>query len=236
MKFLLMVMTDEAAARAMSADERDRRVAEHGAFGRELRVAGKWVSSARLRFAPEATTIRRDGVVTDGPFAETKEVLGGFYLIEAESTAEAVAWAKKLPLGDAGAVEVRPAATGATWRGPLAGAKKFTLMIVMSEERIASSSVDDVFASIDHHYELSLELAEQRKFVSSRGLGPAASSLTIRSQNGERVVTDGPFAETKEVVAGYFVVSCDNMAEAIAWGKRLLFTHDAIEVRPVWEA
>src|SRR5581483_844573 len=124
MKFLLMVMTDEAAARAMSADERDRRVAEHGAFGRELRVAGKWVSSARLRFAPEATTIRRDGVVTDGPFAETKEVLGGFYLIEAESTAEAVAWAKKLPLGDAGAVEVRPAATGATWRGPLAGAKK----------------------------------------------------------------------------------------------------------------
>ena len=122
MKFMLMIMTDEKAEAALPPGEIDKIVAQHTAVSRQLRAAGKWVASNRLRFSGEATTIRVQGgkhVVLDGPFAESKEVLGGFYLIEADSREEAIEWAKKLPLRDVGAIEARPARTGAPWRGPI---------------------------------------------------------------------------------------------------------------------
>jgi hypothetical protein len=239
MKYLLMMMTDEVAERALSPEDVDRIVARHMVVGGELRAAGKWVDGARLAFGTDAVTVRRcgdDAIVVDGPFAETKEVLGGFYLIEAASTAEAIAWARKLPLRDVGAIEVPPAATGAMWHGRLDGARKFMLMIVVDEARQASEPMDAVLRAIDHHYELSLELAAEHKFVCSRGLTPSAGAVTLRAPRGEPAVSDGPFAETKEIVGGYFIIACDDREEAIAWAKRLLYTHDAIEVRPLWEA
>jgi hypothetical protein len=111
MKFLLMIATDEQAARARSASEIERTVVGHAAVDRDLRAEGRLVASARLRFSPEARTVRRrDGrhVVTDGPFAEAREQLGGFYLIDVESMDEAIAWAQRLPLAERGAIEVRP--------------------------------------------------------------------------------------------------------------------------------
>ena len=111
MKYMLMIMTDEDAETALSDATVKQIVAEHVDFGRELHAAGKYVDSYRLRFSAEATTLRRHGdrwIRTDGPFAESKEQLGGFYLIEAESKDEAIAWARKLPLRDGGAIEVRP--------------------------------------------------------------------------------------------------------------------------------
>jgi hypothetical protein len=111
MNYLLMIMTDEAAEAALASSEVEAIVARHEALGRELRAAGKWLDARRLCFSRDATAIRlRDGghVVTDGPFAESKEALGGFYLIEADSMEEAVEWAKRLPLREVGGVEVRP--------------------------------------------------------------------------------------------------------------------------------
>ncbi|HJQ84147.1 MAG TPA: YciI family protein [Candidatus Binatia bacterium] len=111
MKFLLMIVSDEQGEAARSPAEVERIIAQHQAVGRELRAAGRWIDGARLRFGRDAVTVRvRDDrpVVLDGPFAESKEVLGGFYLIEAASRDEAVGWAKKLPLGPTGAIEVRP--------------------------------------------------------------------------------------------------------------------------------
>lgn len=236
MKFMLMMMTDEKAEMSLPPGEIDQIVAQHVAFGRELRAAGKWVSSSRLRFSPGATTIRiQDGkpVILDGPFAETKEALGGFYLIEADSKEEAIAWAKKLPLRDAGAIEVRPARTGAEWHGKIRGAHQFMVMFIANMEKPMSKA--DVFQAIDSHYELSLDLAAQGKFVSSRALEPSPTAATLRMKNGKTVVVDGPFAETKEFVAGYFLIACDAEKEAVEWAKQLMFGSDACEVRPVWE-
>jgi hypothetical protein len=235
MKFMLMIMTDEPTERALSAGEIDKIVAGHTAVGRELRAAGKWVWSNRLRFSDEATTIRvRDGrhVVVDGPFAETKEQIGGFYLIEADSKAEAIEWAKKLPLRDGGAIEVRPARTGAQWRGELRRGQHFMVMFIANMEKPMSR--DAVFRAIDAHYELSLDLAAQGKFVSSRALEPSPAAATVRWKHGQHVVSDGPFAETKEFVAGYFVIACDSKNEAVEWAKHLMFGSEACEVRPVW--
>jgi hypothetical protein len=235
MKFMLMIMTDETTEKALPADEIDRIVTQHNAVGRELRAAGKWVWSNRLRFSDEATTIRvRDGkhMVFDGPFVESKEQIGGFYLIEADSKAEAMEWAKRLPLRDVGAIEVRPARTGAQWRGEVRRGQHFMVLFIGNLEKAMSREA--VFRAIDAHYELSLELAAQGKFVSSRALEPSPAAATVRWKNGQHVVSDGPFAETKEFVAGYFVIACESKDEAIEWAKPLMLGSDACEVRPVW--
>lgn len=83
----------------------------HMTFTRELHEAGALVDSAPLAAPSEAKTVRikrRDRLVVDGPFAETKEVLGGYYLIEAESLDAAVEWAKRLRHDGEGSIEVRP--------------------------------------------------------------------------------------------------------------------------------
>jgi hypothetical protein len=236
MKYLIMILTDEEAARARSSAEMGAVVAQHEAVDAGLREAGKWVSSHRLAFSPEASTIRcRDGraLVVDGPFAETKEQLGGTYLIEADSKEDAIAWAKKLPLGDRGAIEVRPARTGATWRGEVRGAHRFMTIFIADQQR--PQARDAVFRSIDSHYELSLDLAAQGKFVDSRALEPPSAAVTLRRKDGAHVLSDGPFAETKEFVAGYFVIACDSKEEAMQWAERLMLGSEACEVRPLWE-
>jgi hypothetical protein len=60
--------------------------------------------------------------------------------------------------------------------------------------------------------------------------------VRIARANDATVISDGPFAETKEVVLGYFVVACDTKAEAVDLGRRLMGGNDAAEVRPVWDA
>ena len=79
-------------------------------FGEEVHGNGAFVAGEALESISTATTVRvKDGerLVTDGPFAETKEQLGGFYLLECENLDEAIAWAKKVPLSGGG-IEVRP--------------------------------------------------------------------------------------------------------------------------------
>lgn len=83
----------------------------HGRFSGELAAAGKIRGGSELKPTASATTVRqRNGTRTvhDGPFAETREQLGGFYLIEADDLDEALAWARKLPMAGDGSVEVRP--------------------------------------------------------------------------------------------------------------------------------
>jgi hypothetical protein len=96
---------------ALGAAEQRRVMEEHEAFGKALREQSKLVCSFRLQPIEQARTVRMhaDGslAVTDGPFAETKEALGGFYVIEADSLDEALEWARRgrfVP----GANEVRP--------------------------------------------------------------------------------------------------------------------------------
>ena len=236
MKFMLMMITDENAEAALTPGALDKIIAQHVAVGRELHDAHRWVSANRLRFSREATTIRlQDGqhVVWDGPFAESKEQLGGFYLIEADSKAEAIDWAKKLPLRDVGAIEVRRARTGAQWRGTIDGKQQFMLMFIANRDKALPRA--DVFRSIDAHYELSLELAAHGKFVGSRSLEPSTSAATLRLRDGQLAVVDGPFAETQEFLAGYFVIACESKEEAIDWAKQLMLGNEVCEVRPIWQ-
>jgi hypothetical protein len=111
MQYLLLIHDDESQWSTMSDDERDKLYAGYGTFTNEVRESGALIGANQLQPTTTATTVRvRDGetLTTDGPFAETKERLGGYYLIEVESLDEAIEWAAKIPTARTGTIEVRP--------------------------------------------------------------------------------------------------------------------------------
>ena len=110
MQYLLLFYADEQWRESLSDDERAAITREFYALHDELQESGGYVTGAPLRSTESATTVRvRDEelIVTDGPFAETKEQLGGFFLIEADSIDAARTWAAKVPAARHGSVEVR---------------------------------------------------------------------------------------------------------------------------------
>ena len=111
MKYLCLVYLDEKKWDAQSSSEYDALVREILDYREDLRAGGHLVLADALHHDQPATTVRiRDGKVsvTDGPFAETKEQLGGFYLIDADDLNEAIRLAAKIPSARLGSVEVRP--------------------------------------------------------------------------------------------------------------------------------
>jgi hypothetical protein len=111
MQYILLIATDETADQALSPDEQAAQTAAYGAWVEECASRGALVSGERLRYTSDATTVqvRNDQVVTiDGPFAETKEQIGGFFIIEVDDLDQAVQAASMLPGARTGSVEVRP--------------------------------------------------------------------------------------------------------------------------------
>ncbi len=117
MQYALLIYEDETAYRDENGRAWNEIIAQHQAFAAELVEKGLLRGGAGLKTTNTATTVRRAGGqcgLHDGPFAESKEQLGGFYLIEAADLDEALAWARKLPLAGDGSVEVRPIIDGTT--------------------------------------------------------------------------------------------------------------------------
>lgn len=110
MKYALLLYSSEDAG-PQGEEAMVEEMPKWFAFTEELDQAGKNLGGEALLPAAMATTVKvRDGqrITTDGPFAETKEVLGGFYIIDVENLDEAMAWAEKIPSAPYGSVEIRP--------------------------------------------------------------------------------------------------------------------------------
>lgn len=109
MQYLLLIYEDERIYQAEGAVESI--IAEHNTFAGEAAAAGVLRGGNGLKETATATTVRARGgsrTVHDGPFAETHEQLGGYYLLEVANLDEAIAWARKLPMAQDGSVEIRP--------------------------------------------------------------------------------------------------------------------------------
>ncbi len=114
MKYLCTIYFDEKRLEALSEEEGQACLRDSDAFERLLQADGRLIASHPLQPVAMATTLRHGpgGVsATDGPFAETKEQLGGFVLIEAQDLDDAIRIASGIPAGKLGCVEVRPVAT-----------------------------------------------------------------------------------------------------------------------------
>jgi hypothetical protein len=111
MKYLLLIYSDEKADANMSKEEMDAWMGEYNAYTEAMLKAGVSQAGDALQPTATATTVRvKDGkkVTTHGPFAETKEQLGGYYLLNCNNLDEAIDWAAKCPGARVGSIEVRP--------------------------------------------------------------------------------------------------------------------------------
>ena len=111
MKYLLSIYNDESSWDSASPDQTQKMIEAYYAFGREVEERGAFLAGEGLQPTSAATTVRvrnNERLITDGPFAETKEQLGGFYLLECKDLDEAIEFAAKIPGAQDGSVEVRP--------------------------------------------------------------------------------------------------------------------------------
>lgn len=111
MQYLLLIYDNEKDFEAMPEEAAQKVMAGYMKFGTDIKASGHLVGSNRLKPVDSATTVRvRNGktTTTDGPYAETREQLGGYYLIEAKDLDEALKIAAKIPSAEFGSIEVRP--------------------------------------------------------------------------------------------------------------------------------
>ena len=199
----------------------------------------------------------------DGPFAETKELIGGFWLIQAKSREEAIEWAKRVPFQE-GEVEVRPlfeltdfpvdpAEKPDGWReqeeqfraAPPPARKPGTIryLAILKADKDTEAGVlpDEKFLSaMGAFFE---EGVKAGVILSGEGLQPSSKGARVRYSGSKRTVIDGPFAETKELVAGYAILQFTSKDEAIEWTKRFvqvdapgrLGAESECEIRPFFQ-
>jgi hypothetical protein len=111
MRYMLLIYTNEQADATASKAERDASMADYYAYGDAMTKSGAFKAGEALLPTSSATTVRvRDGkkATTHGPFAETKEQLGGFYMVDVANLDDAIEWAAKCPGAKYGSIEVRP--------------------------------------------------------------------------------------------------------------------------------
>jgi hypothetical protein len=111
MKYAFTIYGDESRRESASEEDQQAMAQAYGALTQEMQDKGVLVAGEGLYPTQTATTVRvreTDREVTDGPFAETKEQLGGFYILDVKDLDEAIEWAAKIPGSQVGSVEIRP--------------------------------------------------------------------------------------------------------------------------------
>ncbi len=245
MQYVLMIHAAESRYANQTKEEVEAMMQAYGAFSRDLFATGRAGDCAALEGTHTATSVRvREGrrSVKDGPFAETREQLGGYYVLTAETEEEALAWAAKIPDAKGGTVEVRPVVSmpgAAPENKPTVEAKthkEYLLLIYESAE--ARNAVSDAERQkvFGRYIALSADLRAAGKMVAGEPLQPVATARSVSVKGAERVVRDGPFAETREQLGGYYRVWAKNLDDAIAIAAKIPAAETGtIEVRPVMD-
>jgi hypothetical protein len=249
MRFMILIKADESTEAGVPPSE--QLLTEMGTYNESLVNAGVMVAGeglhpskrgVRVRFAGNRTT------VIDGPFAETKELLAGFWLWNVKSKEEAIEWLKRCPnpTGAESVVELREAgcASGLEGVSPQppstgAGAKRFIVLIKSDADMEAGVNPgNERLAAMARR---NAEAVQEGTLLLGEGLQPSAKGARVRFSGRSRTVVDGPFTETKELIAGFWLIQVASMDEAIEWVKRYPYPRDRtadyeIEIRPVFEA
>jgi len=200
-------------------------------------LAGELADREMLRrgapLADESSAVRVrlcDGkpFVTDGPFAESKEVLGGFWIIEVADRAEAIDVACRTPHAKFGTVEVH----SVRWRDAAADPGKGTPFLFAFLVEPGLSDPDG--SKIQEMVSFGESLKREQRFVETAPLVLGESAARIATRQNKLVITDGPFAETKEAVGGYSLVRVADSGAAVDLAKR--YPHakwGTVEVREI---
>jgi hypothetical protein len=245
MKYLMLHAVEESAYRNAETCADPEALA---AWIAEMTARGVVLDGARLRPVADATTVRvTDGgtEVTDGPFAETKEQIAGYDVIECPDLDTAIAVAGAHPTIRNGSIEVRAFDEGMpdpeVPEDPAEGMRRY-LMLVCADmrramaERDRADQAEEVEPEADGNDDIEQWIADAgARRLYGWPLDWPDRAVTVRRVDGRVVTTDGPFAETKEQIAGYDLLECHDLDEALAAaGTHPIAGRGAIEVRPLW--
>lgn len=201
--------------------------------------AGVFLAGDPLCPETDATTVRIRGgrlVITDGPFADIKEWVSGYSILACESLEEAERWAASHPTSWFAPTEVRALAgepidfPPGPVPPPADGRTRYVMFVCTD----SSATAADAAGATPIDQWVDDTGSRGVRLFGSELTGPAAARSVVRLRNSETVVTDGPFAETKEQIAGFDVLDCADLDEAIATAAAHPMSRAGLlEVRPV---
>ncbi|HEX9041061.1 MAG TPA: YciI family protein [Trebonia sp.] len=232
MRYMLI----HAADPDLAAEWDDAAQAVFSSWIEETIRTGVNLQGSRLRPTADATTVKiRSGelIITDGPYAETKEQVAGYDLLECASMDEAVRWAGGHPSSWTGAIEVRALPDHAPAVPlPAPGEGKVRYMMLVCTDPAVDPQEFDRIEPVDPWVE---ETDGRGVRLYGSELEPPDRARTVRVREKHSIVTDGPFAETKEQIAGFDVLECADLDEAIEVARRHPMARlGVLEVRPFW--
>jgi hypothetical protein len=246
---MLLVKGNETSEAGILPDEKV--FADMAKFNEEMVKAGVMLAGEGLHPSSKGTRIslsRGKYTVTDGPFAEAKELVAGFWLIQAKSRDEAIEWAKRIPFDD-GEVELRPlfeledfpvdpAEQPEGWREneqcfrdttaaqnptfELRGGKTMRFLCFVKADKETEAGVLPDEKALSAMGAFMEEVIQADVLLAGEGLQPTSKGARVRYSGTKRTVIDGPFTEAKELVAGFALIQVNSKAEAIEWSKRFL--------------
>jgi hypothetical protein len=270
MKFMVLVKADESSEKGVMPDE--KLLSDMGKYNEEMVKAGVMLAGEGLHPSSKGARIRLSRgnyTVTDGPFAEAKELVAGFWLIQARSKEEAIDWLKRAPFED-GVVEIRPLfeledfpadpleqpggwrESERQWRETsvaqnpslaLRGGKRMRFLCFVKADKATEAGVMPDEKSLSAMGAFIDEAIKSDVLLGGEGLHPTSKGVRVQYSGSKRIVTDGPFTESKELVAGFALLQVNSKEEVIDWGKRFLAVDVAgrlnneaeIEIRQVFE-
>ena len=228
------------SAQAIEDMERfNQALADQGGLGLALglRPSGRAV---RLRMGPGGESI------TDGPFAESKELVAGFTIFEAASKEDAVELLKTWPASDAGAggevtLELRETGCpgGCAQVPPAADGGEQRFVILLRSDAGTESDRIPPQEKLDALNAFNAAQAAQGRLLAGDGLKSSARGARVHFKGGRASVIDGPYAEAKELIAGFWMIRADSMQDAIAWARTLPYPTGPeveVEIREVMSA
>ncbi len=110
------------------------------------------------------------------------------------------------------------------------------LLLLASDPAVGPQTDEELAAEMPKWAALTEEMAKAGVLQGGEALQPPATATTIQVRNGERVISDGPYAETKEVLGGFYLIETDNLDEALEWAAKIPSAiYGSVEVRPVWD-
>lgn len=234
MKYMLLVYSSE---QSWTPEEWTACTVESSALCHELAAKGQFQGASPLHPVATAVSVKvRDGqrLVTKGPFAETTEQLGGYYIVDVKGLEEAIEIASRLPPAKKGTVEIRrildleglPPDRKKHTDGAL---KKVMLLCYDDEQAWNEAGEESLRQAMGEAAKLAHEADSRGQYLTASPLHPVATAKSVRVREGKRFVTDGPFAETHEVLGGYYLLQVRSIEEAIEIAAR----HPGVEVGTV---
>jgi hypothetical protein len=242
MRFAFIVKATKDSEAGVLPDEKI--LSEMGKYNEQLVKAGALLAGDGLQPSSKGARVRYANgkfKVTDGPFAETKELVAGFWLIQVKSREEALDRARRIPFQE-GEVEIRqlfelndfpvdPAEKPDGWREkeeqlrsvqPVRKPGTIRFMGILKADKDTEAGVlpeEKFLTAMGAFFE---EGTKSGVILSGEGLQPSSQGFRVRYSGSKRTVTDGPFAETKELIAGYAIIQVRSRDAAIDWTKRFV--------------